>query len=70
MGGFVWMRGLRPKKKRRGLLPVSRPTLFFGADPKLFFSTFKRKFKKKRRKMAKKSSKSVERFKNYKQLQK
>ena len=28
-----------------GLFPVSRPTLFFGAYPKLFFSTFKRRFK-------------------------
>ena len=35
-----------PKAKNKiGLFPVSRPTLFFGADPKLFFSTFKRKFK-------------------------
>ena len=37
-------RNIRPKKKI-GLFPVSRLTLFFSADSKLFFSTFKRKFK-------------------------
>ena len=57
------------KKKKKGLFPVSRPTLFFGADPKLFFN-FQKKIQNKRRKMAKKSSKSVERFKSYKKLQK
>ena len=31
---------IRPKKKI-GLFPVSRPTLFFGADPKLFFQLSK-----------------------------
>ena len=56
-------------KKKKGLFPVSRPTLFFGADPELFFN-FQKKIQSARRKMTKKSSKSVERFKSYKQLQK
>ena len=60
----------KAKKKKKGLFPVSRPTLFFGADPKLFFQLSKENQKKKRKKMAKKSSKSVERFKSYKQLKK
>ena len=59
----------KKKKKKKGLFPVSRPTLFFGADPN-FFSNFQKKIQNKRRKMAKKLSKSVERFKSYKQLHK
>ena len=31
----------KAKKKKIGLFPVSRPTLFFGADPKLFFQLSK-----------------------------
>ena len=64
--GAGWFSGqdvyLRPKKKERGLFPVSRPTLFFGADPKLFFFNFEKKIQNKRRKIAKKSSKSVVTF--------
>ena len=43
------------QKKKKGLFPVSRPTLFFSADSKLFFN-FQKKIQNKRRKMAKKSS--------------
>ena len=32
------------------LFPVSRPTLFFGADPKLFFFNFQKKIQKKEKK--------------------
>ena len=52
---------IRPKKKSC-LVTVARPTLFFGADPRLFFKWI---VEKKRNLLVKKSSKSVKRFKSY-----
>ena len=58
------------KKKKKRFVSGFPTDPFFSAPTLNFFFNFQKKIENKRRKMAKKSSKSVERFKSYKKLQK